>query len=105
MKNFVQTGDIVTVPAPAEVASGDILIVGGLIGVAVKDAASGAPVNIQLRGVFDLPKSSAQAWTVGAAIYWDDGVATTESEGNTLIGKAVAVAANPSGIGRVRLDG
>ena len=33
------------------------------------------------------------------------GVASTSATGNTRIGVALAVAANPSGIGRVRLNG
>lgn len=107
MRNYVQPGDVVTVPAPAAVASGDGVLVGGLFGIAGTDAASGDLVEIKLVGVYDMPKTSAQAWTVGADIYWDDGagVATTVSTDNTLIGKAVEVAENPSGTGRVRLNG
>lgn len=107
MKNYISPGDVVTVPAPAAVSSGDGVLVGGLFGVAATDAGSGDPVDIKTRGVFSLPKTSAQAWTVGAAVYWDadDKVATTTSTNNTLIGKAVEVAANPSGAGVVRLNG
>jgi predicted RecA/RadA family phage recombinase len=105
MRNYVQPGDVITVPAPAAVASGDGVLVGALFGIAGTDAASGAPVEIKTNGVFDLPKTSAQAWTVGAAIYWTGTVATTVDTDNTLIGKAVDVAANPSGTGRVRLNG
>lgn len=107
MKNFVQPGGTITVPAPANVSSGDGVLVGVLFGVAAFTALSGADVEIKVTGVFDLPKTSAEAWTVGAAVYWDNTnkVATTVSSGNTLIGKAVAAAANPSGIGRVRLNG
>nr|CAD6606410.1 hypothetical protein RKHAN_01867 [Rhizobium sp. Khangiran2] len=106
MKNFISTGDIITVTAPANVSSGDLVIVGTLAGVAVTDAASGAPVEIMTAGVFELAKTSAQAWTVGAAIYATSaGVATTVSTDNTLVGKAVAVAANPSATGIVWLNG
>jgi predicted RecA/RadA family phage recombinase len=107
MKNYISSGDMVTVSAPAAVASGDGVLVGSLFGVAATDADSGAPVEVKTTGVFTLPKTSAQAWTVGAAVYWDSSnkVATTTSTDNTLIGKALAVAANPSGTGVVRLDG
>ncbi len=106
MKNFVQPGDIVAVPAPADVSSGDLVMVGKLFGVACTDAASGAAVEIKTSGVFTLPKTSAQAWTVGAAVYWDatNSEVTTTSTSNTLIGHAVAVAANPSATGVVRLS-
>lgn len=107
MKNFIQPGDIVTIPAPADVASGAGVLAGTLFGVAEIDAVSGDDVSIATTGVFDLAKVSAQAWTVGAAIYWDNTakLATTVATSNTLIGKATAAAANPSAVGRVRLDG
>ena len=106
-KNFVQPGDVVTVAAPYAVSSGDGCLVGTLFGVAAFDAAEAADVEINTRGVWTLAKTSAQAWTVGAAIYWDNTnkVATTTSTSNTLIGKAMAVAANPSATGVVRLNG
>jgi len=106
MKNFVQPGDIVTVTAPADVSSGTIVVVGTLFGVAATDAESGAAVEIKTSGVFALPKTSAQAWTEGAKIYWDGTAkeATTVSTSNTLIGHAVAAAANPSATGVVRLS-
>jgi predicted RecA/RadA family phage recombinase len=55
----------------------------------------------------EVAKVSAQAWTVGAPIYWDDTAKlfTTTSTSNTLAGVAVAAAANPSATGRVRLNG
>lgn len=108
MKNYIQPGGILTVPAPAIVASGAGVKVGVLFGVAQADAASGAPVAIATEGVFTLPKTEAQAWTVGAAIYWDPtpGECTTATTaGNLLIGVAVAAANNPSTTGTVRLNG
>lgn len=107
MKNFVQPGCIVEVAAPYALSSGDGALVGSLFGVATTDAASGAAVNLCTEGVHDLKKVSAQAWTIGAKVYWDDSAknVTTTSTSNTLIGVALAVAANPSSTGRVRLNG
>ena len=115
MKNFSQTGDAVTVPAPADVKSGDLVVVGTLFGVAATDAESGDDVVIHTSGVYTLPKKSAQAWSaIGTAIYWDSeyGEATTAADdGGTptptafvQIGHAVATAANPSATGKVRLS-
>ena len=106
MKNFIQPGDVVTVTAPAAVSAGDLVAVGALIGVAATGVASGAEVEIRTSGVFDLAKTSAQAWsTVGLAIYMDasTGAATTVATGNKLIGVNVATAANPSATGKVLL--
>ncbi len=107
MKNFVQDGSVATVTAPYDVASGGGCLVGSLFGVVHASAANGSPVTLALVGVFDLAKVSAQAWTMGAKVYWDDTAkaCTTDSEGNTQVGVALAVAGNPSATGRVRLNG
>lgn len=109
MKNFVQPGGVVTVTAPRAIVAGEIVVVGLLVGVAVNDADNGASVEIATEGVFDVAKTSAQAWaTVGLAIYVvpGTGLATTAvTAGNVLIGTNLATAANPSGSGRVRLNG
>jgi predicted RecA/RadA family phage recombinase len=107
MKNYLQAGDVVTVAAPVTVSSGDGVLLGKLFGVAAFDAESGADVEIKTRGVFELAKNSAEAWTVGVDIYWDGAAASTAdgSGANTLIGKALAIANNPSATGVVRLNG
>lgn len=109
MKNFVDDGATATVTAPYAVASGAGALLGTLFGVAQAAAASGAQVVLSLRGAYDLAKAASQAWTVGAAIYWDDTnkVCTTTASGNTLIGKALAAVGSGAGetTGRVRLNG
>ncbi|GGO26704.1 hypothetical protein GCM10010991_07610 [Gemmobacter aquaticus] len=109
MKNYVDNGDTVTVAAPYAVTSGLGALVGTLFGVAQADAANGATVVLVTRGTFDLVKAASQAWTVGAAIYWDNAAraCTTTVGSNTLIGKAVAAVGGGAGetIGRVRLNG
>lgn len=106
--NYVQPGDTITVTAPADVTSGGGVLVGDLFGIATGTAVSGAEVEIKTTGVFELAKTSAQAWaTVGLPVYWDaaNKVATTAASTNKLIGVNVAAAANPSGTGTVRLNG
>jgi len=107
MKNYVQPGDVLSLVAPYAVTAGQVLKVGSILGVATADAAQSAPVEAATRGVFVLTKVSAQAWSVGDRIYWDDTtrVCTTSSTGTTLLGVAVAAAANPSSTGVVRLNG
>jgi predicted RecA/RadA family phage recombinase len=105
MKNFIQPGRIITVPAPADITSGSGVLVGAIFGVSCTDAKSGDDIEIATEGVFELAKTSAQAWTVGAKVYWDDTAkaVTTTATSNTLIGNAVEAAANPSATGKVRL--
>lgn len=107
MKNYVQDGDFLTLVAPHDCASGAGALVGSLFGVATGNVASGAEGEFSTTGVYDLAKVAAQAWTVGAKVYWSaaDKLCTTTATGNALIGAAVAATANPSGVGRVRLNG
>ena len=106
MKNFVQPGDVVSVTAPAAVASGQGVLVGALFGVAVNAAASGASVEIATTGVHNLAKTTGQAWTQGALVYWDNTnrLVTTTASGNTLIGNCLVAAASGDTVGTVRLD-
>ncbi|MEW9617447.1 DUF2190 family protein [Shinella sp. S4-D37] len=107
-KNHIQRGSTITVVAPADVLSGGGVLVGDIFGVAQHDALSGAPVEIKVDEVWELAKTSAQAWaSVGLPIYWDASgkVVTTTASTNKLIGVNLAVAANPSDTGIVRLNG
>jgi predicted RecA/RadA family phage recombinase len=109
MKNFIQPGNVITVTAPAGgVLSGAGLLVGSLFGIANGKAAQDEDVELSLTGVYALPKVSAQAWTQGAKIYWDNAtkLATTAAAAgaNALIGVATKAAANPSAEGEVRLS-
>lgn len=104
--NYIAPGDIVTLVATETTLSGDGVLNGLLFGVAITDAGSGDNVECKTTGIWRLPKVSAQAWTVGQQIYWDDGNdRCTTVDNNVPIGAAVAVAANPSATGLVRLTG
>lgn len=106
MKNFIARGDTLEITAGADIASGAGVKVGVLFGVAAGNIANGAQGIINLTGVYELPKVSAQAWTQGAAIYWTGTACTTATTaGNLLIGVAAQAAANPSATGMVRLNG
>ena len=109
MKNFIAVANVLTVIAPAAVTSGQGVLVGAMFGVAARDAANGAEVELNLVGVFDLPKAASQAWTVGQRIYWDNTAKnTTNVVGtNTLIGVATIPVGGTAGetTGRVRLNG
>ena len=98
MKNFVQPGKTVTVTAPAIVTSGQLVVVGSLVGVAACDAASGADVEIAAEGVFTLPKVVADVITQGAKLYWDSVAGkltiTPGTGGKPLVGLARAAAGN-----------
>jgi len=107
MKNYIQPGENLTLASPEAVTAGRGLLVGSIFGIAQADAAEDADVVIVRTGVFTHAKTEAQAWTLGAKLYWDNTnkVFTTASSGNTLVGAAAAAAANPTTTGTVVLDG
>ncbi len=107
MKNYRQSGETLSVPAPFKVAAGEGVLIGALFGIAQHAAEAGEPLELVRRGVFSHAKTPAQLWSVGDKIYWhvtSKTMTTTEST-NALVGLAVEAAANPSEIGVVLLDG
>ena len=105
--NFVQDGKIVTVTAPAAVDSGDFVKVGSLFGVAVTDAASGAPVAIQIDGVHELPKAAPLVINAGDPVYWDvaDGNFNKTAASNWYVGVALEGAVSAATTVKIRLNG
>lgn len=88
MQNFVQSGDVISVSAPYQVASGQCAKVGTLFGIAATDAAAGAPVELVRKGVYDISAVSNEASNQGAKMYWD-AIArkvTTVAPDNALVG-------------------
>ena len=105
MKTHIQRGDTLTIPAPAAVLSGGVVVAGAIAGIANGDAAAGAPVDVDVTGVFSLPKVSALAIAIGDVVYWDAtaGLANKTASGNTKLGYATEAAVNPSASVAVRL--
>jgi predicted RecA/RadA family phage recombinase len=89
--NKVSDFDVITVTAPAAVASGAGVLVGLMFGVAVHAAASGANVAIMTEGVFRLPKATGVAINEGVRVFWDNtaGNVTTTAASNNCIGFAI----------------
>ncbi len=106
MKNYVQPGDVLTFTAPSGgVVSGGGYQIGQLFVVAAADAEEDEEFEGQIVGVFDLPKTAAQAWTEGALVYWTGTAVTTTASGNMLIGAAARAELAAATVGRVRLNG
>lgn len=95
--NYVEEGKVLQYTASgADIASGDLVNIGNLAGVAITDIADGETGAVQIYGVFSLPKASG-AISQGAKVYWDSANSnvTTTASGNTIIG--VAATAHISG--------
>jgi predicted RecA/RadA family phage recombinase len=109
MKNYIQLGDNITLPAPVAVTSGQGALIGSIFGVASTDAAINEEVSFVRVGVFTLPKPASQAWAVGVKLYWDNTAKNVTSTvgSNTLIGAAAAAVGGGAGetLGNVLLTG
>jgi len=107
---FIHKGDSIDYIPGADVAAGDVIVQGELIGIAKLDIATGALGALAVKGVFDLPKATGggTAITSGSLVYWDAGAgeATTNAAAgaNKLLGKSVKTAADADATVRVRLD-
>lgn len=71
MKNAHQDGRVLDVTLTTAVKSGDLVVEGKLVGVAVTDGAIGDVVATHVEGVFELPKLAAAAFAVGDTVNWD----------------------------------
>lgn len=94
----VQKGDVINYTAGAEIDSGDVVVTGHTIGVALTDIANGDVGAIAIEGVFTVPKVSAAVFTVGEKLIYDvsasafDDSAATPASGD-ITGGAIAVVA------------
>jgi predicted RecA/RadA family phage recombinase len=108
MKNYIQKGEVInyTVPADTTIASGALVIVGDLPGVAVSSGVTGDVIAVSLEGVYELPKASG-AINQGVKVYWSaaNSNVTTTATSNTLIGYAFEAAASGDTTAMVRLIG
>src|SRR4030095_1418976 len=103
----LQEGENPTHTAPATVTAGTCVKVGDALVYPTISAASGAQFTGCVRGVVTHAKLSAQAWTEGQQVNWDDTNKrfTTVTTGNFRAGYAYRVANNPSATGQVMLYG
>lgn len=105
-QNFIESGERLdyTVGSGETITSGDVIIKGEIIGIALNDGVEGDVVTLLLEGVFELPKATG-AITLGAKVYWvaADSNLSTSASGNTLVGVAWAAALSGDTTVNVRL--
>jgi predicted RecA/RadA family phage recombinase len=108
MTNYIQPGNNITVPAPVGgVTSGQLVVIGSLIGVASTTQAAGVNVEIATTGVFDLPAKPTDDVALGDLLYWDAAnsylTKTAGTGSKPLVGVAVSAKAAAVTIVRCKL--
>jgi len=89
MKNYIQNGDYIDITAPAEIKSGEGVLIGDMFGVAVTDIANGAKGALAVKGVYALAKVTSDGGAAaGAPAYWDATAkkVTGVASGNVQVG-------------------
>ena len=69
---FVSEGNAIDYTPTADVAAGDVVVQGELVGIAKTPIAANTPGALTVTGVFDLPKATGAgtAIPVGSEAYW-----------------------------------
>ncbi len=103
-KNFICDGDVLpwTNTTGAAVSSGQLVVAGHLLGVALGAIAAGSTGSVAVEGVFTLPKVSGAVFAQGEKLVYDvsassfDDSSATPAAGD-ITGGAVAWAAGSDG--------
>jgi predicted RecA/RadA family phage recombinase len=107
---FAHDGNAIDYRPSSDVAAGDVIVQGDLVGVARTPIVANTPGSLAVAGIFDFPKAAGTGTAIaaGAKTYWDatDKKATTDDETatNKLLGKTVKAAADADTTVRVRLS-
>ena len=103
---FVHEGQAIDVIPLSDLAAGDVVVQGELVGVARLDIKAGTLGALAVAGVFDFAKATDVSYSVGAVLYWDDDgdLVTTTTSGHKAIGKVVRAADTTDPTVRVRLS-
>lgn len=106
---FVHDGGAIDYTPAADVAAGDVVVLGDLVGIAKLDIAAGKLGALHVTGVYDVPKASGAGTGIasGVSVYWDAAAkqATASAGSRPLLGVTVAAAADAATTVRVRLAG
>jgi predicted RecA/RadA family phage recombinase len=109
--NFVQDGDLMTVPAPHAVTRGNFVVLNsttGFGGVAQDSASSAANVVLHIGGgvySFAKPNAVSTSALIGANAHWDNtnSQVTISATSNVLIGQFAAAVSNAQTTAAVRM--
>ena len=107
---FAQEGNAIDYTPSSDVAAGDVVVQGDLLGVARTPIVANTPGSLAVTGVFDFPKATgtSSGIAVGTKVYWDatdkKAKADDETGANKYLGKTVKAAADADTTVRVRMS-
>ncbi|MBP7747057.1 MAG: DUF2190 family protein [Phycisphaerae bacterium] len=105
---FVHDGASIDYTPGSDVAVGEVVVLGDLVGIAPRAMPANTRGSLALTGVFDLPKAPGTGIAAGVALYWDATAKLVKTDSNSgthkRIGNAVAAAGTTDATVRVRLN-
>lgn len=108
MKNLIQSdADVLTLTnnTGSAISSGDAVVFGNRVGVAVTDIAAAASGAVSFRGVYQFNKVVGETYAQGDNVYWNATLSkiTEVTDAGVYVGKVVAAAAAAGTTANVRL--
>jgi predicted RecA/RadA family phage recombinase len=105
---YVSEGAVVQYTAGADISSGDVVVMGDVLGVALADIANGSTGSVAIKGCFRLPKVSAAVIAQGETLVYDSSAEAFDdknaSPASGDVSGAAAVAALAAGNGDTTVD-
>lgn len=107
---FQHDGNAIDHTPAADVASGDVVVQGDLIGVAKTPIPANTLGALAVVGVFDFPKATGvgTAITSGTSLFWDEAAQQATSDDNAgankALGKSIADASDNDTTVRARIN-
>ncbi len=104
--NYIARGRSIPMVAPTGgVVSGGGYLIGATFGVAAASADSGGPFELEVEGVWRLPKVAGTAFAVCDALFWDGAqLVSTDTGGLTRVGIAAEAAGIDDATAAARLN-
>jgi predicted RecA/RadA family phage recombinase len=103
---FVQKGDAIDFTAGANIAVGEVVVIGQLVGVAERAIANGETGSVAIEGVYEVAKEAPLVISKGDIVYFvaaNNNVNKTSSV-NTKMGYAIADAASADTVVKIKLS-
>ena len=100
---FVQEGGAIDYTPTADIAAGEVVVLGTLVGVTKVPIPANTLGALAVRGVFDVAKDAATIFTAGQFVFWDEAANQATTTGTVLLGKAILAAGNGDATVRVLL--
>jgi predicted RecA/RadA family phage recombinase len=95
---YVQKGESIDYTPAADVAAGDVVVIGNIVGVAKLDIPANTLGSLSLTGIYAVVKDTTVIG-LGTKVYWNaaNKKATTTATNNTSIGLAVSASGSADG--------